>query len=254
MALRVSGQLVLRCLTASQQRVTVLGARSCSSDNKEKIVRVRPVSRYPRIYTKTGDKGSSQLFTGERRAKNDQVFDALGNTDELSSHIGLVIALAEKSKNKHPYIEQLQRVQCILQDIGSCVATPLSSARDSHLVKVGFSSRHTSELEEWIDEYSDTLPPLLNFILPGGGETASQIHVSRAVCRRAERSITPLVLNEECDAEAQKYINRLSDFLFTIARLAARIDGKEETIYTRPESGGAQYKPSEQGIWKKAKK
>jgi len=233
------------------RRVSILSNRQFS-DGKEKIVKIKPVSRYPKIYTKTGDKGTSALFTGERRQKSDQVFEALGNTDELSSHIGLAISLA--AKNKHPYIDQLQRVQCILQDIGSCVATPVSSARDSHLNKVGFSSRHTAELEEWIDEYSDLLPPLQNFILPGGGETASQIHVSRSVCRRAERSVTPLVLAGECDAEAQKYINRLSDFLFTIARLAAKLDKQEETIYTRPDTRVKQaYTPASDGVWKKTK-
>ena len=107
--------------------------------SEEKIVRIK-LSKFPKIYTKTGDQGTSALFTGERRPKSDLVFEALGNTDELSSHIGLAIALAEQ--NKHPYVSQLLRVQCILQDIGSCVATPVSSARESHLDKVGFSSRH----------------------------------------------------------------------------------------------------------------
>merc|ERR1719309_971358 len=154
--------------------------------------------------------------------------------DELSSHIGLAIALAEECK--HPYVDQLVRVQCILQDIGSCIATPTSSSRDSHLSKVGFSGRHSVELEEWIDEYSAQLPPLQNFILPGGGQTVSQMHVCRAVCRRAERCVTPLVASGECNDETQKYVNRLSDFLFTIARIASSIDGKKETIYTRPDA------------------
>ena len=112
-------------------------------------------------------------------------------------------------------------------------------------------SRHTTELEEWIDEYSELLPPLQNFILPGGGETASQIHICRSVCRRAERSVTPLCAAGDCDVEAQKYINRLSDFLFTIGRLAARIDGKEETIYTRPTADGYKPPPAD-GAWKKS--
>lgn len=216
-----------------------------------KTVKIKANPKFPKIYTKTGDKGTSALYTGERRPKNDVIFEALGTTDELSSHIGLAIALAER--NKHPFIDQLVRVQCILQDIGSCIATPQSTARESHLSKVGFSSRHTEELEEWIDEYSSDLPPLQNFILPGGGETASQIHICRSVCRRAERCVTPLVSAGECDIETQKYINRLSDFLFTISRVASRVDRKEETIYTRPDSRGAGYKPGGDGIWKKTK-
>jgi len=239
----LSGGLVYRRVASTTFRT---GCVRLSSD--EKVVKLK-LARFPKIYTKTGDKGTSALFTGERRPKNDMIFEALGNTDELSSHIGMAIALAEQ--NKHPYAGQLQRVQCILQDIGSCIATPLGSARDSHLEKVGFSSRHTTELEEWIDEYSELLPPLQNFILPGGGEAASQIHICRSVCRRAERSVTPLCTAGDCDSETQKYINRLSDFLFTIGRLAARIDRKEETIYTRPTAEG--YKPPTDGAWKKSK-
>jgi len=216
-------------------------------------ITVKPSKKvYPKIYTKTGDKGRSALFTGERRPKDDMVFEALGTTDELSSHIGLAMVFA--SKNKHPYAEQLQRVQCILQDIGSCIATPPSSARESHLELTAFNSRHTTDLEEWIDRYTQELPPLENFILPGGGAAAAQIHVCRAVCRRAERCVTPLVAANDCDPETQKYLNRLSDFLFTIARLAARIDKEEETTYTRPvDTGGAGYTKSLQdGVWKKS--
>ena len=75
------------------------------------------------------------------------------------------------------------------QDIGSCVATPMSSARPAHLKRTGFNSQHTKELEQWIDEYTSSLPPLENFILPGGGVVAATVHVARAVCRRAEREV-----------------------------------------------------------------
>eukprot|EP00088_Acartia_fossae_P025862 TRINITY_DN26633_c0_g1_i4.p1 TRINITY_DN26633_c0_g1~~TRINITY_DN26633_c0_g1_i4.p1 ORF type:complete len:249 (-),score=29.45 TRINITY_DN26633_c0_g1_i4:132-878(-) len=222
------------------------------SDKNTKSVKFQPAPKKLKIYTKTGDKGTSSLFTGERRSKNDQVFEALGATDELSSNIGLAIGYAEE-KN-HPYVSQLQRIQCILQDIGSCVATPYSSARESHLQKVGFSGRHTEELEEWIDQYTDELPQLTNFILPGGGIISSQIHVCRAVCRRAERRISPLVAESECDPETLKYVNRLSDFLFTIARFAAKLEGRGETIYTRPDTrGGSDYSTTADGVWKKKK-
>merc|ERR1711971_1002505 len=111
------------------------------------------------------------------------------------------------------------------QDIGSCVATPMSSARPAHLKRTGFNSQHTVELEQWIDEYTLKLPPLENFILPGGGVVAATVHVARAVCRRAEREVTPLV------SEVSRYLNRLSDFLFTLARLIVDKEGGEETIY-----------------------
>ena len=199
-----------------------------------------------------GDKGSSALFTGERRSKSDDVFEALGTIDELSSHIGLAMATANQSK---PYLEELQRIQCILQDIGSVVATPNSSARQTHRDKVTFSNRHTNELEEWIDEYSKVLPPLANFILPGGSETSSNLHIARTVCRRAERRVTPLVKEDEIDPEALKYLNRLSDYLFVLARFAAKQDKREETIYIRPDPNESlRYKPKDyaKDFWKKS--
>ncbi len=131
----------------------------------------------------------------------------------------------------HPYVDQLERVQCLLQDIGAALATPYSSAREVHVKKTNFNPRHTKELEEWIDEFSEHLPPLQNFILPGGGLASASLHVCRAVCRRAERAVCPLVKDEEVDPEVLRYVNRLSDLLFTLARVAAKVDKKEETIY-----------------------
>jgi len=147
------------------------------------------VCSFPKIYTRSGDGGTSALFTGERRPKSDHVFEALGATDELSSHLALAREFAIDAD--HPYVEKILRVQCILQvctdtdrlvdsffmyffivnsifkqDVSSSIATPKSSARESHMKKVRFSSRHATELEEWIDEYSAELQPLENFILP----------------------------------------------------------------------------------------
>uniref|UniRef100_A0A9J7YC78 Corrinoid adenosyltransferase MMAB n=1 Tax=Cyprinus carpio carpio TaxID=630221 RepID=A0A9J7YC78_CYPCA len=168
--------------------------------------------RIPKIYTKTGDKGFSSTFTGERRPKEDHIFEALGTTDELSSAI-----------------------QCVLQDVGSNIATPRSSARDSHIKKTKFSSQAVIELESWIDSFTEELPPLTNFILPSGGKSSAALHVARAVCRRAERCVAPVVRSGETDPEVAKYLNRLSDYLFTVARYAAMKEGNGETIYRRPE-------------------
>jgi len=187
-----------------------------------------------KIYTKTGDKGNSSLYTGERRPKNDEVFEALGSTDELSSYLGM--AKEYGIRGNHPYVERLARVQCVLQDLGSLIATPVSSARQAHLKRVEFSETYSAELEEWIDEYTATLPALENFILPGGGEASASLHVARTVCRRAERRVAPLVRSGEVNEQALVYLNRLSDFLFTVARIAAKIDNREETIYIRPKS------------------
>ncbi|XP_031448310.1 corrinoid adenosyltransferase isoform X3 [Phasianus colchicus] len=121
-------------------------------------------ARAPRIYTRTGDEGFSSTFTGERRPKGDRVFEALGTTDELSSAIGLASELS--SEKGHAFVEQLHKVQCMLQDVGSNIATPLSSAREAHLKRTSFSEEPVLELEKWIDRYSEQLPPLRAFILP----------------------------------------------------------------------------------------
>lgn len=208
---------------------------SSNVNTRDKLDKNKVEKKLPRIYTRTGDGGNSSLYTGERRHKSDRVFSALGAVDELSCQVGLAREMAMVANKEHPYLEQLVRVQCILQDIGSCVATPASSAREKHLASVGISERHSKELEEWIDEYTTLLPPLVNFIIPGGGVVAAQIHIARATCRRAEREVVVLVGEGECDKEAGKYLNRLSDFLFTISRVASKVEEKEETIYTRPD-------------------
>ncbi|KAH7958322.1 hypothetical protein HPB49_000830 [Dermacentor silvarum] len=112
-------------------------------------------SRQTKIYTRTGDKGTSATYTGQRRRKDDAVFEALGATDELNSHIGYV-----RSVLHHP------EVQCLLQDLQASIATPNSSASEGQKVKTDFPAEHIKELEQWIDSHSENLPPLKNFILP----------------------------------------------------------------------------------------
>ncbi|XP_024422689.1 corrinoid adenosyltransferase MMAB isoform X3 [Desmodus rotundus] len=187
--------------------------------------------KIPKIYTKTGDKGFSSTFTGERRSKDDQVFEALGTTDELSSAIGFAMELiAEKG---HPCAEELEKIQCSLQDVGSALATPRSSAREAHLRRTAFATGPILELEQWIDRYSSQLPPLTAFILPSGGKSSSALHFCRAVCRRAERRVVPLVQMGETDANVAKFLNRLSDYLFTLARYTAMKEGNQEKIYKK---------------------
>ncbi|XP_016143860.1 cob(I)yrinic acid a,c-diamide adenosyltransferase, mitochondrial-like isoform X1 [Sinocyclocheilus grahami] len=189
--------------------------------------------RIPKIYTKTGDKGFSSTFTGERRPKEDHIFDALGTTDELSSAIGLAREFC--IDRGQSFTDQLEKIQCVLQDVGSNIATPRSSARDSHIKKTKFSSQAVIELERWIDSFTEELPPLTNFILPSGGKSSAALHVARAACRRAERCVAAVVRSGETDPEVAKYLNRLSDYLFTVARYAAMKEGNGETIYKRPE-------------------
>ncbi|XP_035495062.1 corrinoid adenosyltransferase [Scophthalmus maximus] len=190
-------------------------------------------NRVPKIYTKTGDKGFSSTFTGERRPKEDHIFQALGNTDELSSAIGLA---REFCLDKgHTFTYQLDKIQCILQDVGSNIATPRSSARESHIKKTEFTAQPITDLETWIDSFTKELPPLTNFILPSGGKSSAALHLARTVCRRAERSVAPVVRSGEADPDVAKFLNRLSDYLFTVARYAAMKEGSMEKIYKRPD-------------------
>ncbi|RXG51684.1 Cob(I)yrinic acid a,c-diamide adenosyltransferase, mitochondrial [Armadillidium vulgare] len=198
----------------------------------------RHFSSKVKIYTKTGDKGTSALYTGERRTKADHIFECLGNVDELSSFIG--VAKENAVEHKHNYVEQLERIQCILQDIGTLIASPvhtdeIKTARKDEIEKrIRFSKRHIEELEGWIDHFTENLPPLSNFILPGGGRVSASLHVCRTVCRRAERSVVRIATQNEIDQNVIIYLNRLSDYLFTVSRQATIIDGKKETIYIRP--------------------
>nr|XP_061803898.1 corrinoid adenosyltransferase [Nerophis lumbriciformis] len=189
--------------------------------------------RVPKIYTKTGDKGFSSTFTGERRPKEDHIFEALGNTDELSSSIGL--AREYCLEKGHTFTYQLEKIQCILQDVGSNIATPQSSARESHINRTQFTGAPITDLESWIDTFTDELPPLTNFILPSGGKSSAALHVARTICRRAERSVAPIVRSGEADPEIGRFLNRLSDYLFTVARYAALKENNKEIIYKRPE-------------------
>ncbi|GAB1609841.1 corrinoid adenosyltransferase-like isoform X1 [Argonauta hians] len=197
----------------------------------QRLISSSAVQNNMKIYTKTGDKGKSSTFTGERRFKDDLIFDALGSTDELSSAIGFA---AELCKEKgHIMDNRLQNIQCVLQDVGSNIATPKSSATDTQLKRTIFNDQHVKDLEMWIDEYTAELPPLKNFILPSGGKPAASLHMARSICRRAERTVAPLVRDSQMDPSALQYLNRLSDFLFTVARYTSMKDGEEETIYKR---------------------
>ncbi|KNC48924.1 flagellar associated protein [Thecamonas trahens ATCC 50062] len=187
-----------------------------------------------KVYTKTGDKGKSSLFTGERRAKDDPVFKALGAVDELSAVLscareaeyGMAIELSQ----------QIIEIQSRLIDIGSNIATPARSANEARLRRTSFGETHAEQLEAWIDAMDDQLPQLRNFILPSGGMSASFLHLARAVARRAERHVVPLIRAGECEPNVGVYINRLSDYLFQAARVVAMREGKSEMVYKKPKS------------------
>ena len=118
-------------------------------------------------------------------------------------------------------------------DLGSHVATPRTSSAEKKISQTDFDPENVDNLERWIDEFDQELPPLTNFILPSGGLAASQTHIARTVCRRAERDMVKLLQEETIDEHAYKYINRLSDYLFMLARYCAMKDGKVEVVYQK---------------------
>ena len=190
-----------------------------------------------KIYTKTGDKGTSSLFTGERRPKSDLVFDVLGDVDELNSNIGMCREILKDSwqqENFEEITKMLEKVQCSLLDVGSCVATPISSSTEKMQQRTKFDSDLVTELEQFIDKFTQDLPELKNFILPSGGKSSCSLHICRSICRRAERKMSVLLNKKNVDIVVSSYLNRLSDFLFTLARYVAAMEGQSEIIYKKP--------------------
>ncbi len=165
-----------------------------------------------KVYTRAGDKGQTSLLSGERVLKNDIRIEALGTLDELNSAIG--VALAFLSDKKHlPLKKRLVNIQKDLIKISSVLAFPAFQ-------KVEELDKQVSEFEKLIDALSGQMPPLKNFILPGGTKAAAFLHLSRAIARRAERRAVTLFDKEGIDDDIIIYLNRLSDLLFTIARFA----------------------------------
>lgn len=170
-----------------------------------------------KIYTRTGDDGMTGLLSGERVAKTDRRIEACGAVDELNSHLGV----ARASNPADPVDEALCRIQNDLFSLGADLAT---CGKD----RLTLDEATISWLESEIDRMTEQLPPLKNFILPGGAPAAAAIHVARAVCRRAERRVILLAALEAVPPEAIIYLNRLSDFLFTLARFENHLRGVAE--------------------------
>jgi len=185
------------------------------------------VSRGMKIYTKTGDKGTTSLYTGERRPKTDLVFDALGATDELSASLGVAREYAYDRQMEN-VIAIVDDLQSRLQEVGSAIATPTSSASEMKLKRVNFDESEVKKLENLIDELDAQLPQLTTFILPGGGKCSAHLHMARTICRRAERMALPLADCEDLDRNVCRYLNRLSDLLFQLARSAQQQEGKTD--------------------------
>ena len=175
-----------------------------------------------KLYTKTGDQGKTGLFGGQRVPKNDLRIETYGTIDELNSILGIV---RFHTKNED-LIELYQTLQNTLFNLGSDLATPFASKFEDKIKRINES--HIELLEQKIDEFQAATPEFRNFILPGGSAAASYLHLARTVCRRAERICVSLMETEEIGDFAQKYLNRLSDFLFICARYANVVDGYED--------------------------
>ena len=167
-----------------------------------------------KIYTRTGDNGTTGLIGGNRVAKHDPRLDCYGTLDELNAHLGLAAVLADDT-----LLPQLLAVQEVLFTLGSHLAVPEGNeAAKAKLPPIDENA--AAELELQIDTAEAELAPLANFILPGGAELAARLHVARTVCRRAERLVSAFAFDRPMHTPVVTYLNRLSDWLFVQARLA----------------------------------
>jgi cob(I)alamin adenosyltransferase len=185
-----------------------------------------------KIYTKTGDKGQTSLFSGERVAKYDQRVNAYGTIDELNSSLGVLAAHLDGALKE--YRTNIYQIQSILFNIGSWLATDPSSEHKSFLTEISLDDLNQMELA--IDEMTKELPELTGFILPGGHPSSGFAHLCRSISRRAERKVL-LLLEEtqgyplEIEAAIKKYLNRLSDYLFTLARYCNHKNQTEDILW-----------------------
>ena len=176
-----------------------------------------------KIYTKTGDKGETSLFGGQRLPKNDLRIEAYGTVDELNAYIGLVRDCISDSPTK----QLLKNIQDNLFTIGSHLAT--ESGQSPYVPAI--TEAHIQPLEQAMDEMDAQLPKLKNFILPGGHTTVSFCHIARTVCRRAERGVVALRANADLPQAIVQYLNRLSDFLFMLSRKLTQDLNAEEVTW-----------------------
>jgi cob(I)alamin adenosyltransferase len=183
--------------------------------------------RITKVYTKSGDGGQTSLATGKRVSKASLRVAAYGDVDELNSLVGLV---ASKISDKN-ILKLLTQIQNHLFVLGADLATPPPEAADRRGDKIRrIAVAEVESLERAVDHYNEALPPLEEFILPGGCEAGAWLHVARAVARRTERAGVGLAQQERVNPQALIYLNRLSDLLFVLARVLNRQSGSPETV------------------------
>lgn len=182
-----------------------------------------------KIYTKTGDKGSTGLIGGTRVSKSDVRLEAYGTIDELSSHIGLLVVYCTNEEQK----TFLQNIQNILFTVGSSLAT--DTTKTDYKAASVMKPEYVEAIENEIDRMNDRLAPLRHFIIPGGSLAAAQCHVCRTVARRAERRIVEMAKTYSVEELIVKYVNRLSDYFFVLARKLLMDDKTEEIVWKQPQ-------------------
>lgn len=181
-----------------------------------------------KIYTKTGDDGTTGLFGGTRVPKDHLRIEAYGTVDELNS----VLGVAQSCDMPEKLFPVIQRVSGLLLTVGADLATPLNPPPRYAIPRV--TEAEIEWLEQLIDAYEEELEPLKNFILPGGTQAAAYLHLARTVCRRAERCTVALGREEEIGDIVPKFLNRLSDFFFVAARTANAYVGVHDTPWVNP--------------------
>lgn len=174
--------------------------------------------RLSKIYTRTGDDGSTGLGDGTRVPKDSLRVEAYGTVDELNSALGIALTTTLPAEVR----DALTQIQHELFDLGGELCIP---GRET------ITDRHVARLEQILDSLNDTLPPLKEFVLPGGGQAAALLHFTRTICRRAERCAVKLARTETVNPLALKYLNRLSDLLFVAARSVNRAEGHAEILW-----------------------
>jgi cob(I)alamin adenosyltransferase len=186
-----------------------------------------------KIYTKTGDSGDTGLLGNVRVGKDASRIEAYGTVDEANAAIGVVLAhLPQAAQEARPW---LTRIQSDLMIVGTLLATPASDQKR----RADLPAQSTQALESHIDEMEASLTPLTQFILPQGASCSTFAHLARAITRRAERRVVSLMHQERVDKAVVVYLNRLSDFLFVLARWINSQEGGPETIWTYSEESGA---------------
>lgn len=185
-----------------------------------------------KIYTRTGDTGETALFGSGRVRKDDVRVEAMGTVDELNAALGVVrMELARSGTAPADLDPLLAQLQHRLFDLGAELATPSPAEGGTNLV----NDAHIAALEAAIDRYDAQLEPLREFILPGGVPAAAQLHLARCVCRRAERRLVQMISREPVRGQLLRFLNRLSDLLFVLARVVNRANGAPDVTWQRGE-------------------